>query len=559
MKRLVTLLLSLALVLSLCTFAIAESETEVKTYSLMARVSATQGNWDNYWFFEYIEEKLGIAFDITQVSEESFEEKKNLAFATNTLPDLFTGGLSDADIAMYGAQGIIVPLEDYINEEYTPVIKAWFDIIDGYEAALYYPDGHIYNMQGFMIVPRELPTQRYWINNEWATKAIGKLPETIDEYYEYLKYVKENDMNGDGDASNEIPLGGKYKTINTVNASYYDAIRPTIFAFGITERQFEAFDGVVQYNPASAQWKEFLAFMNKCYAEGLLDNEYFTQTDDQYKAKLAQGVVGAFNDWASWLNIPEDEIWMQYTSNTPMTSESFTEKRWGARDLQLVRQFVITNQCEDPQDLMRLANFTMTDDFDGPDAYLSDERTELVGDYKDLLILDESGRLSQWRGAKLGTWDAHPDWGWSWKELEDEFGKYWAVDMDYPKDEYPTMNNFLETIMSPNVFPIPNQRLERQTTVKEDTLTSQVAEYNTPYAYVGWSDNIKLTAEEADEVAMLQVDIEAYVDQMYGKFIVGEADLEAEYDAYVEGLKARGLDRYVEIYQTAYDRWAAMQ
>ena len=31
--------------------------------------------------------------------------------------------------------------------------------------------------------------------------------------------------------------------------------------------------------------------MNKLYTEGLLDAEYFTQTADQFKAKLAQGFV----------------------------------------------------------------------------------------------------------------------------------------------------------------------------------------------------------------------------------------------------------------------------
>ena len=553
MKRTLAILLCALLALGAFSVSLAEDTQEIRHYSLMASVSADQGNWDDYWFFEYVEANLGIHFDITQVSDASFEEKKNLALATNALPDLFTGGLTDIDIATYGSQGIFVPLEDYITEENTPVIKAWFDVIDGYESALYYPDGHIYNMQGFMIIPREMATQRYWINNAWAQTAIGKLPETIDEYYEYLKYVRDNDMDGDGDATNEIPLGGRFTSVGS-NASYFDAFKPTLFAFGLTERTLEAVDGKVQYNPVTDNFKEFVKFMRKLYAEGLLDSEYFTQTDDQYTAKLALGTVGAFNDWACWLR--GEENWEDYTSNIPMTSDINDVRMWGARDLSLQRQFVITNHCADPGDLIRVADFTMTDDYDGPDHYLTEDRIALLGEHIDTLILDESGRLSQWRGARLGTWDKHPEWGWFWNEFTDDFGTYWAVDVEYPKDEYATQNAFWDAVMTPNCFPIPNQRLERQATAKENELTEHVHEYNEPYYHVGWSDNIKLTGEEADEVTFVLTDIEAYVDQMYGKFVTGDADIDAEWDNYVAGVKSRGLDTYLEIYQAAYDRWA---
>jgi putative aldouronate transport system substrate-binding protein len=555
MKRFTLILTALILILSTIPFAYAE-KAEVKTFSMMAAVDADDPDWNDYWFFEYIEEELGIKFEIIQVSAESYAEKQNLAFATGQLPDLLVGSISSSDIAMYGEQGLILPLEDYITWENTPTIKAWFEIIDGYEAALYYPDGHIYDMQGFMVIDRELPTQRYWINDTWCQEAIGKKPETLDEYYEYLKYVKENDMDGDGDTTNEIPLAGRFTTFNSVDNCYYDAILPTLFGFGLTERTLEAVDGVVQYNPAQPVFKEFLKYMNKLYTEGLLDNAYFTQTDDQYKAKIAGGIVGAFNDWAHWLNIADEAVWSQYTSNKPMISEFNDTPMWGGRDLALQRHFIITKNCDDPVSLLKLADFIMTDTYDTPEGTMFPERAEIIGEYEEYTMREVSGRLSQWRGAQLGSWDKHPEWGWTWAELEDEMGTYWAVDTVYPVDEYKTANEFWNAVMTPNCFPIPNVMLERQSTVKENALTEEVAKWNTPYLHVGWSNNIKLTAEEADEASLLQVDIEAYLDQMYGKFVIGDVDIEAEYDNYVAGLNQRGLERYLEIYQAAYDRWA---
>jgi putative aldouronate transport system substrate-binding protein len=559
MKRVGLFLLMLSVMLSVMPPALAQEAQEVKTFSLMAAVDADDPDWNDYWFFEYIKEELGIAFEITQVSAESYGEKQQLAFATGQLPDLLVGTISDSDVAMYGDQGLILPLEEYLNAENTPVIQAWFEIIDGYKAALTYPDGHIYDFRGVQIIDRELPTQRYWINEAWCQKAIGKLPETLDEYYEYLKYVKENDMDGDGDPNNELPLAGRFTSFNSTKNSYYDALLPILFGFGMTERTIEAVDGKVQYNPTRPVFKDFLKYMNRLYAEGLLDSAYFTQTDDQYKAKVAAGTCGAFNDYAHWLNIADEAIWSQYSSNKPMTSEFNDTPMWGGRDLLLERHFIITNHCQDPVSLLKLADFIMTDTYDGPDKYISEERKEIIGDYEDIVMREVSGRLSQWRGAQLGSWEKHPDWGWEWAEVEDEMGKAWAINTVYPREEYKNDNEFWNAVMTPNCFPIPSIILERQSTAKENELTRQIETYNTPYLHVGWSSNIKLTAEEADEVSLLEVDIEAYLDQMFGKFVTGEADIDAEFDGYVQGLNSRGLERYLEIYQTAYDRWAQVK
>ena len=42
--------------------------------------------------------------------------------------------------------------------------------------------------------------------------------------------------------------------------------------------------------------------MNKLYAEGLLDPEYFTQTEDQSNAKNTNHLYGAYCYYACWVN-----------------------------------------------------------------------------------------------------------------------------------------------------------------------------------------------------------------------------------------------------------------
>ena len=551
MKRLALILVVLIMAMSTSLPAVAE-QAEVKTYTVMMPVGSDDPAWEDLWFPAYLEENTGVHFEVTEVSSEGFTEKVQLAFATDELPDLIVGeGLSSNEIATYGAQGLILPLEDYFTWENTPTIMAWFEIMDSYKPSLTYPDGHIYDFQGFNTMSRELNKQRYWINNTWCQEAIGKLPETLDEYYQYLTYVKEHDMNGNGDAGDEIPLAG---FITTYSAdTYQDAILPILFGFGLTERQLEAVDGTVQYNPVQPVFQDFLKYMKKLYDDGLLDGEYFTQTADQYNAKLNNHLAGAFNDWAHWLHIADD-TWREYTSNKPMTSEFNDELMWAYNDMTLQRHFIITHACDDPVGLLKVVDWMMTDTYDTPDGHMTEERAALVGEYEEYVMRQYSGRLSQTRGAEKGTWDKYPDYGWIWTEGENENGKFWSTTILYP-DDYISADAF-QRQMTRNIFPIPNAIIEQFTDEKQNSLSDNTAIYITPYAHVGWPSNIKLTADEADEASLIKVDLDAYLDMMYGRFITGEADIDTEFDGFVQALNDRGLARYIEIYQTAYDRWA---
>ena len=55
-------------------------------------------------------------------------------------------------------------------------------------------------------------------------------------------------------------------------------------------------------------------------------------------------------------------------------------------------------------------------------------------------------------------------------------------------------------------------------------------------------------------MSLLESDLASYVDQMVSKFIIGDVSIDNEWDNFVKGCESRGIARYVEIYQTAYDR-----
>ena len=59
--------------------------------------------------------------------------------------------------------------------------------------------------------------------------------------------------------------------------------------------------------------------------------------------------------------------------------------------------------------------------------------------------------------------------------------------------------------------------------------------------------------EVAGELTEVQLSVKTYVDEMLTRFITGDADIDAEWDSYIETLNSQGLPRLLEIYQTAYD------
>ena len=65
---------------------------------------------------------------------------------------------------------------------------------------------------------------------------------------------------------------------------------------------------------------------------------------------------------------------------------------------------------------------------------------------------------------------------------------------------------------------------------------------------------ITFTSEESAEVAEIMNNISTYVDEKTVRYIMGLEDL-STFDTYINEMKNFKLDRMMEIYQSAYDRY----
>ena len=87
-------------------------------------------------------------------------------------------------------------------------------------------------------------------------------------------------------------------------------------------------------------------------------------------------------------------------------------------------------------------------------------------------------------------------------------------------------------------------------------------------ARIAWSDkslnpynkqylpDMFLTEEEQAVVDMYATDLKNYRQENSAKFVVGDKSFD-EWNAFVDGMKALGVEEYIATYQQAYDRWAA--
>ena len=64
------------------------------------------------------------------------------------------------------------------------------------------------------------------------------------------------------------------------------------------------------------------------------------------------------------------------------------------------------------------------------------------------------------------------------------------------------------------------------------------------------------TADETAERASLLADIQTYIKTVKAQFIIGETDIDSNWDTFINTLNGMRLQRLLEIEQQAYDRYA---
>ena len=119
MRKLLSVLLVLAMILAIMPAAMADGDLEPITLTVFRGDPGDQPTEDNK-IYKLIEEKFGVTFEFEYLAGD-LDEKLGLMIAAEGYPDLFDGGNS-ADLII--SNGALINLLDYVTPEKTPRLWA---------------------------------------------------------------------------------------------------------------------------------------------------------------------------------------------------------------------------------------------------------------------------------------------------------------------------------------------------------------------------------------------------------------------------------------------------
>lgn len=483
------------------------NETVKKT--IMIRKPGNIGDVEKMETLNYIAEKMNLEIEWIVVGADGWDERINLMLSTNDLPDIIMKGtIPNLSAAIEDGQVIAL---DELMEYYSDGIKPLLEEYPGVDISSRASDGKLYTLPGINTLRPNLTSHRnLWINQQWLDNLGLEIPTTTDELLDVLRAFRDEDANGNGNTSDEIPYAiedsgathsGRVDIISGLFGLYYN--------MGYENIQLEG--DTVSFLKNTDEWKEVLQYMNTMYTEGLMDNEVYTQTGDMSIAKISSGNVGIFG-------LSSDDLFTtvsdQYVALAPVQSPNGKTPVIQLASNSMGSNTFITSADETPWVSFRLLDYFFTEEGSMTVGCFNED---LIGvtcqkkedgswDYSDEMINDE-------RGVAVAVGDACPLPGGG-------FG-YWRNENN---------SNY-----------IYSEKVQENVPVWEPYYQADPV-YGTPLFD-------SQTQEKVDEI---KTDLDVYVSECQAKFITGEMSFD-NWDDYCTTLESLRVDELVSYYQAYYD------
>lgn len=504
-----TRILALVLALTLCcSVALAESpaitDQEGASVSILAMNSwYSTVDLSNATLLNEIASRANVSIKWNLLDPTSYADSVSPMLASGQdLPDIVQ--LPDLDPQQtYLSSGMFVKLDEHFD--IMPNYKKYLDEHPDHKALLTASDGHIYYVPQTVVTDSYQPVMMY--NMPWIEKLGIEPPKTLDAFVEMLRAFRDQDMNGNGDATDEVPM--------SIQSSFLPYMFGPAFGLDLVSGFYADENGTVHYAQAEPEkYKAYLSFLNGLYNEGLLEVEFASLNRDQITSRFANDTTGVTYDF-SWqmstlysaqypnydgttgivVGVPplSGEYEGFYVGRTPFSSIFGVNSK--AADVELAVKFLDYAMSEEAQDLYvwGMEDLTYEVDADGNRAYLP-RCTEDTIWYQGLGInapCMPSQQSADATGVLLADWHVK-----AVKENE----------MPYNRSPFP-------------------------------------ATFATP--------------DEASIISMYLVDIQTYVDERAVAFICGYADLDTEFDSYIATLQSMQLEEVLKVRQAQYDRYVA--
>ena len=454
-------------------------------------------------FFAAMEEATGVHLDITYCSTEVVADQLQLMTASDSYTDLLQGAATN-----YPGGGSKAVEEEMLLDLY-PLME---ENMPNYWSYMQDPavSKQVVNDQGYVPMLSGIYSDYYytdqglWVRQDWLDDLGMDKPETLDQFLEMLKSFKS-----EKGASEPFTLLG-----TGVN-------EPLGATFGTNPNSVVVEDGQVAYGPVTDGTKEYLKLMNQMYNEGLISSDFVSYTESETKPPedvVLTGKTGVFNEDVA--AVPS------YTNNVE------------GMDLRALQAPV--QNAGDKLDIGPVAALVSSQY--NISVSTACENPEMALQYIDYLFSEEGMVLANW-GTEGQTYDV-VDGEKVFKDeiLNDPMGFQVGLILNI-------CPGFIRMIDWDVTYLSYNDAQKEAV----DIWTSVFASSDMTFP----KDYVTYTSDESETLAELESGIETYCEECRLKFIVGDMDIESEWDTYTAAVENMGLAELLEIYQGAYERYMA--
>ena len=471
-----------------------------------------------------MEELTGVDIDWQIVAQE----QAPLLFvgdAAKNLPDVFMNiyGINQGQIKEYGQAGLLV---NFLDEEILakmPNLKAAYEadprMFDGVKD----PNGAAYALP-YYCYTLTMGGNLFYIRTDMTKEAgIEELPTTIEGFLEMCETLKTYYADVEGYVPMVTNGGAGVKYTGAYAQFFFPAFGEYLTPnYGVTPDNSSVYAGF-----ATEQFKHYLEFMHTCWEKGYLDPNCYSVDSNTDKAMLIDKKT-TMNPFATYLgptNFESGELDFQVMP--PLTSEYQATAQWLIPNRYRSASYMISSTCKD---------------IDAACAFFDALYAPM-----DNPIKDENG-VKAW-GISLWLGELGEDF-----IMDEEAGTY---ELTPDTTKYENASTFLSSAGHGGSAYLYWPYVENSGT----GLMVKALGSRDILEPVGTADLdislLILNQDEQDDYNDLQNDVHTKVAEMTAAFITGQADLEKDWDTYVNDLYDMGLQTIIDNYQAALGRYNA--
>ncbi len=252
------------------------------TIKVITKQFSTESAGEDSPVMQELEKYLGVNLEMTWAPSSNYDEKITATMGSGNYPHAMLVGTRSSAIIQASRKDRFWDITEKLTDaakfpnlaQSSPMINHNISI-----------DGKVYGVYRARTVGRAGVS----IRKDWLEKLGLETPKTIDEFYNVLKAFKENDPDGNGQAD----------TYGMIVTDYLDGPLNNIAIWmGAPNGYGVDAEGKLAPMFMFDEFVDALKFMNKCYAEGLINPDMATYDSSKWNEQFLNSKAGVIIDVA---------------------------------------------------------------------------------------------------------------------------------------------------------------------------------------------------------------------------------------------------------------------